>query len=67
MPFVVKATGTGLSATWLAAGAETGSHTFGPRKNAAIFPTHAEAQAVADNAAESLGQLGYVFSVESAD
>jgi hypothetical protein len=67
MGYVVKAAGTGFSVTWLAPARDAGSATFGPRKSAVVFQTHAEAQAAVDKAAESLGQLGMVFSVESAD
>jgi hypothetical protein len=67
MGFVVKATGPGLSVTWLMPASDVGSHTLGARQNAVVFQTHAEAQAAADKLAESLGRLGFVFSVESAD
>ena len=68
MGFVVKAAKEGSSTiSWLAPKISIGSHTLGSRQNAAVFQTHAEAQAAADKVAESLGRLGYVFAVESAD
>jgi len=67
MPFVVKVTGTGFSIMWLAPDPATGSYTFGPRKNAIIFPTLADAKDAVVKASESFGQLGMRFSVEFAD
>jgi hypothetical protein len=68
MAFVVKAAKEGSStASWLAPQMQIGFYTFGPRKNAAIFPTDAEARIAADKAFQSLRRLNLVFSVEPAD
>jgi hypothetical protein len=67
MSFVVRATGQGMSAIWLSAPIAAGSHTVGPRQNAAVFPTQAAAQFAADDATKSLGSLGMTFTVEAAD
>jgi hypothetical protein len=62
-----KVTGTGLSIAWLAPDRDAGSYTLGPRKDAVIFPTQADAQAAVVKASEAYGQLGMVSSVEFAD
>jgi hypothetical protein len=67
MPFVVKVTGTGFGIAWLAPDPDAGSYTFGPRKDAIIFPTQADAQAAVVKASEAYGQIGMEFSVEFAD
>jgi hypothetical protein len=67
MPFVVRATGQGLSVLWLSAPIAAGSYTVGPRQNAAVFPTQAAAQFAADDATKSLGSLGMTFTVELAE
>jgi hypothetical protein len=67
MPFVVKATGAGLSVKRLAPRSDISSHTLGPRTSAVVFPTDTEAQAAAVEATESLGRLGMIFSVEAED
>jgi len=67
MGFVVKAAGPGLSVAWLSPQSDIGCHMLGPHKNATVFRTQAEAQAAADASTKSLGQLGMVFTVESAD
>jgi hypothetical protein len=67
MPFVVKVTGTGFSILWLAPGDAEGSYSFGPRKDAVVFPTQADVQAAVVKASGAYGQLGMVFSVEFAD
>jgi hypothetical protein len=67
MPFVVRATGQGLSAIWLSAPIADGSCTVGPRRDAALFPTQAAAQFAADDATRSLGSLGMTFTAEAAD
>jgi len=67
MGFVVKAAKEGSSTiSWLAPKISIGSHTLGPRQNAAVFQTHAEAQTAADTVAASLARLGLDFSVEPA-
>jgi hypothetical protein len=65
MGYVVKATGKGLGVTWLVPG-DAGSYTFGPRKNAIVFLTPAQAQDAADKATKSFSVLGMVFTVEPA-
>jgi len=64
--FVVKATGPGLGVAWLAP-ASAGFHIFGPRQNAVVFGSQAEAQVAADKASQSFGAFGTIFTVESAD
>jgi hypothetical protein len=67
MPFVVKASGQGLSVIWLSPSSDAVSCTVGSRTAAAVFPTHAAAQVAADNATKALGSIGLTFTVESAD
>jgi hypothetical protein len=66
MGFVVRATGRDFGVSWIASGA-SGSITFGARQSATIFPTLAEAEAAAHNAAKSYGALGITFTVEAED
>src|SRR5580704_6774763 len=68
MLFVVKAAKElSSAASWLAPQTQSGFYTLGPRKTAAIFPTHAEARTAAEKAAQSLRQLNLIFSVEPVD
>ena len=62
----MKVVGTGFGAMWLTT-APAGSHTFGSRLAAIVFPTRAKAQAAADQASESFGMLDMTFTVEAAE
>jgi hypothetical protein len=66
MGYVVKVTGSGFGVTWLARG-EAGSYKFGPRKDATVFLTPAQAQDAAAKASKAFGALGMIFTVEPAD
>jgi hypothetical protein len=66
MPYVVKATGSGLGGTWLAP-APPGFHAFGPLQIAMVFQSQAEAQAAADKASKCFGRLSMSFAVEVVD
>jgi hypothetical protein len=67
MPFVVKVTGTVFNSLWLAPDSGLWSYAFGPRKDAIIFPTRADAQDAVAKATGRFRPLGKTFSVEFAD
>jgi hypothetical protein len=67
MPFVVGVTGEGFGVMWLVPDPSQGSCSFGPRKDAIIFPMQADAQAAADRATKAFGALSIMFTVEVAD
>jgi hypothetical protein len=67
MPYVVKITATVFSNLWLAPDSGPWSYAFGPRKDAIIFPTRADAQDAVAKATETFRPLGKTFSVEFAD
>jgi hypothetical protein len=64
MGYVVKVTGPGSRVRWLGRGL-AGSSAFGPRKNAVVFLTPAQAQDAAAKASESLGKPSMNFTVEA--
>ncbi len=66
MGYIVKATGIGFGVSWLARGPGD-SYTFGPRKDATVFLTPAQAQDAAAKAAKAFGALGMIFTVEWTD
>jgi hypothetical protein len=63
MPFVVKAR-TVFSSQWLAPASGQWSYSLGPRKDAIIFPTQADAQDALAKATITFRPLGKTFSVE---
>jgi hypothetical protein len=67
MPFVVKVTRTVFSSLWLAPDSGPWSYALGPRKDAIIFPTQADAQDAVAKATKTFKPLGKTFSVEPAD
>jgi hypothetical protein len=67
MAFVVKAAGSGFSVMWLTPDSATGFYTFGPRKDAIVFPAQTDAQDAVDKATKTFGPLSMTFTVEAAD
>lgn len=66
MGYVVNAvSGSGLK-MWVSPPRERIRRVFGPRKDAEIFRTQKEAQAVIETLAESFERVGFKFEVESA-
>jgi len=67
MPFVVKVAGDGFNIMWLVPDPSQGSYSFGPRKEAIIFATIADAEGAVAKATEAFGRLNMNFLVEPAD
>jgi hypothetical protein len=67
MPFVVKVARTVFSSLWLAPASGQWSYSLGPRKDAIVFPTQAEAQDAVVKANKTFRPIGKTFLVEPAD
>jgi hypothetical protein len=63
--YVVMAVSASGCKMWAAPPRQKGHPAFGPRRDAEVFRTKAEAQAAIDKLPESFRQIGFNFEVES--
>jgi hypothetical protein len=64
--YVVMAVSASGCKMWISPPRQKGHPVFGPRKDAEVFRTKADAQAVIEKLPESFRQIGFNFEVESA-
>ena len=66
MAFVIRADDSGRI-SWITPPNERGFPSLADRDQAAIFPTHADAQSTVDQLTESFGRIGVRLFIEPAD